>query len=187
MVFVLAMISQTDLNDINEKLALYFGVELDGRPRYRVVWANDQREKRCGEFNEFYGPLFLRTAFGVKEVPKYPQFKDRYILERLLFGPGLKEIIDSDKGIYEAIWWFVDKDGNYLPPNLQVCTIIIRHLEAPKEKRTEKDDIRDEDKARQKEIEYFTDYLNDVGPSVLFYPSETGKQGVFIDSTKQRK
>lgn len=178
-------LSDTDINKLNEDIALHFGC-VEGRPRYRVVWSGDQFEKRFGTYNEFYGPIFIRETTGVLEVPKYRDIPPRYVLERI-FWFNDKELVQAREGIYEAIWHFVDKNNNTLPPIYPVIAKIIRTLEGPVIKRTEKDDLADEEKKKELEVAYFTDYFDDIGQSSLFYKGETGAQGVFIDSTKVKK
>lgn len=97
-----------------------------GQPLVRLVWSDHQREVRFGEFNEFYGSIFIRTVKGAKEVSKYSWVQERWVLEcwippSLAYTPELPE---STQGSYEPIYIFQDKFGNALEPNLRVVELI---------------------------------------------------------------
>lgn len=111
------------------KILKNFGInQLDPKqPMFRLVWSEFQKENRLGEFNEYCGPIFIRTFTGVKEVPKYNYIKDRWILEQW-YPPAIsynKELPESRYGSYEPIYVFEDKDGNRLPLNQTVVEMII--------------------------------------------------------------
>ena len=103
------------------------GQTLTGKPRYKVVWSDDETELRISTFNEFSGDIFLRTFTGAKRVPKYPYVSSRWILEKFLppevaYSNSLPE---SSQGSYEPLFVFQDKDGNALPVVLPVLEIIV--------------------------------------------------------------
>lgn len=128
----------TDVEIINQRL-LSFGKTLNNRPKWRVVWSDDQLEKRTGIFNEFVTGIFIRTKVGTFEVPKYPYIKERWILERYVppeysYNP---EIPDSRNGSYEPLFPFEDGDGNPLPLNIKACEFIVRMAESPRSKMNE--------------------------------------------------
>jgi hypothetical protein len=118
----------SEVGEINKALAKY-GKMLDGKPIFRVIWADDLTEMRVGIFNEFYGSVFLRQSKGVQQVPKYSYIKERWVLERYSPNPN-PEVLNYDN--YEPVYCFRDKDGNYLPPLLKICTIIIDGIINPK-------------------------------------------------------
>lgn len=179
-------IAQKDLDNLNLNLLVFFGTE-EGKPRYIVVWANDEFEIRKGKRNIFYNDTFLREEVGVWRSHKYPMYKNRYVLERILFyvDPA-GELLDTEKGSYEAVYCYQTTEDKYLHPNWKITEIICKQLEAPKIKKTESDFLEEDRKKLEKEVEDFKEYLDDKGPSPLFYPGETGKQGVFIDSIKSK-
>src|SRR5215467_8595373 len=112
---------------INEYLRREYGIETTSdRPIYRVVWANDQFEKRKMKYTDSGIELL---APEVRTVPKYTQFKDTYILERLSYvdAPGMEEMTVNVIS-YEPIWSFVDNQLNPLPPRIDVCKIVIDAL-----------------------------------------------------------
>jgi len=113
------------VDTLNKRLTTLYGRNSDGRPVYRLVFSTSQVEKRRGEFEDYYGKIFLRRFVGVREVPKYPYCMDRWVLEILLpiYNP---EVFGSEVyGSYEPLWVFQDKDGNFLQPIwLAIETII---------------------------------------------------------------
>lgn len=115
---------------INKRLESDFGRFEDGRPIWRVVFADDQIEKRWVQHNEF-GVELLNPV--VRERPKYRQWAAGfYILERLVPVVGETDIVD--KTSYEPAWTFVDRNGNYLPPRFDVCKFIIESIYAQMDK-----------------------------------------------------
>ena len=113
------------INSLNRQLIDLFGIEtLTGRPMWRIVWSEDELEKRMINFTE--EGLILLTPV-VREVPKYRHYiRERYILERLVIIPDIqsKELPSSHLS-YEPMWTFMDGMGNYLPPNLEAAKFII--------------------------------------------------------------
>jgi hypothetical protein len=114
------------IEDINKKLLDEFGVELQcgNKPRFRVVFSEDQYEKRWTE----YSPEgFQLIEPIVVELPKYKQWiKSKYILERLIPIVGETDLVE--KTSYEPAWVFQDKNGNYLPPFFEGCRFVIEAL-----------------------------------------------------------
>jgi hypothetical protein len=97
-----------------------------GAPVFRVAYADDQYEMRAGTYNEFKGNLFVRTIYGVKKTPKYPQLKGIWILE-MWHEPNMlhSEEIKDHNG-YECLYAFRDRNFNPLPLNLKVVEIILK-------------------------------------------------------------
>lgn len=116
------------LDRINNWLRKEYGIETTSdRPIYRVVWANDQMEKRLMHYTD--SGIQLLTP-EVREVPKYRQtFRDTYVLERLSYidVPNHEEMTVNTIS-YEPIWSFVDNKLNPLPPRIDVCKIVIDAL-----------------------------------------------------------
>lgn len=171
-----------DVDSINEKLLLYYGRELDGRQRYRVVWSTTQLETRVGEFNEFYGDIFLRKFVGIKEVPKYPYDKDRWVIERLFYIKN-PEILAEKPGSYEPIYVLKGPTGEFLPLNWKVVDLVVNYAEKKPMGIHLTDSDFDEMEAKEKEADarYFEDVLDDQGRSKLF----AFENSVFVDSTRR--
>jgi hypothetical protein len=141
-----------------------WGTNPHGEPNVRLVWSNDARELRRGEFNEFYGDILLRTVEGVREVPKYSYIFERWVLERW-FSPdstaSLELPVSQYKGSHEPIYVFQDKWGNPLPLSLKVVELICSAMfNQPPTKQQIHDSIRDtlEGKDRAEQA-YFEDAL----------------------------
>lgn len=110
-----------DIDRINEWLDKEFGHDLLRRPHWRIVFTTGQLEKRKGIFADFYGHIFIREYYGVKEQPKYkyhPYWQDRWVLERLCFTPNPELVLDT-AGHYEPIYVFYDEKGQYLKPSMR--------------------------------------------------------------------
>lgn len=144
------------ISEINKKLKRQYGLDLDGQPRFRVVWTTDQIEKRIGTFEE---------GKKVIEVPKYSYCPDRYVMEMHtpLNSPEL-----ADKMGYEPLYVFQDGDGNYLPPLWIVAEIVAQNIINRKVKpRNEKQDMYEEELALQKEVKQNRQLLDDRGTTDL--------------------
>jgi len=114
------------IEDINKKLINEYGYELDGRPKFRIVFSEDQYEKRWIDFTDEGFPLLEKE---VREVPKYKQFiHQKYILERLV--PIISETDLIEKMSYEPCWVFQDKHQQYLPPFFDGCKLVIDSMYA---------------------------------------------------------
>lgn len=182
---ILPPLSQIELDNINLNLELYFGTE-EGKPKYRVSWANHQFEIRKATRAKFdmHGN-FLGVEEGILRVPKYSMFKNLYVLERILFYTDPSgELLDTENGVYESVYDFTDYHGKYVTPIWEKVKKICALLEAPKKKKTESDMYDEMIAKRDKDAEEIKDELDDKGPSPLFYPGETGKQGVFVSTTE---
>lgn len=112
---------------INDMLAREYGINTtDSRPIFRVVWANNEMEKRLMRYTDSGVELLTPE---IREVPKYRQWAaDRYILERLCYAEVLtKEDMELtvQNVRYEPLWSFVDNQLGYLPPNYAVAKLVI--------------------------------------------------------------
>ena len=117
------------VEEINSRLLSYFG-RFPGTnlPRFRVVKAWDEIEKRWVTHNEF-GVELIQPR--VAEVPKYRQWKNEtdYILELVVAVPegAVTDLVSYIN--YEPLWTFVDNQGKSLPPRFDVCRILIENME----------------------------------------------------------
>lgn len=110
---------------INQKLIEEYGTDIsDNRPKYRVVWSDDQYEKRITTHDD-HGNELIHPE--VRNLPKYKQYiRHRYILERLTVVLGETDLLE--KVVYEAVWTFQSKSGVYLPPWFEACRHIIENI-----------------------------------------------------------
>jgi len=114
------------IESINDKLLEEFGIELScgNQPRFRVVFSEDQYEKRLTNFTD---EGFELITPEVRLLPKYKQWvREKYILERLVPIVGETDLVS--KISYEPAWVFQDKHGNYLPPFFEGCKHIIESM-----------------------------------------------------------
>ena len=112
------------IEDINTKLLTEFGYELDGRAKFRIVFSEDEYEKRLTEYTNEGFELAIPE---IRLLPKYKQWiHQKYILERLVPIPENGEL--TEKVGYEPCWVFQDKHGNYLPPFFNGCKLIIESM-----------------------------------------------------------
>jgi hypothetical protein len=111
------------IDTLNNRLVNHFGKDSStGKPNFRIVWANDQLEKRL--VSEVGGIQLLYPE--VREVKKYPFWKDLYVLERLTVIPDEnKHELPTQKLSYETIWAYRDKDNNPLPPIWDATKLIV--------------------------------------------------------------
>lgn len=102
---------------LNQRLVDYFGY-FEGQPSWRVVFSDDQLEKRRGTYRDHTKEgLFLREVTEIREVPKYRQWiQHKWILERLTAVPEMCQDELLTRLSYEPIWVFEDKKGNPLDP-----------------------------------------------------------------------
>lgn len=109
------------IESINKSLLDEYGTEFGNSPKFRVVFSEDQYEKRLTNFTDEGLELIIPE---VRLLPKYKQhIRARYILERLIPIVGETDLVV--KVSYEPAWVFQDKDGKYLPPFYEGCQLII--------------------------------------------------------------
>ena len=126
------------VESINKQLKDLFGVDtITGLSIWRVVWSEDQFEKRLGTYDDYTkAGLYLRTVTEVREVPKYKQWiKERYVLEQLVLVPEInKDELPTQKMSYEPLWVFQTTSGAYLPPKVEACKLIADSVYAAMDK-----------------------------------------------------
>lgn len=111
--------------DINRHLVNYFGIDtVSGLPMFRVVYSEDQYEKRLTKYSD--GGIELLHA-EVRLLPKYKQWiQNKYLIERLVVVPDVNVAeLAAQKLSYEPIYVFEDAQGNYLPPKTNGCKFVI--------------------------------------------------------------
>lgn len=122
------------IGSINKQLKDLFGQDtVTGLPMYRVVFSEDQFEKRLGTYDDFTREgIYLRTVTEVRLAPKYQQWvHGKYLLERLTIIPDVNEDdLPTQRLSYECIHVFENFKGEALPPRVDVCKILIDSLHA---------------------------------------------------------
>lgn len=118
------------IETINAQLIDLYGIDtVTGKSMWRVVWSEDQLEKRLVDTLD--SGLILSKPV-VREVPKYrPYINEKYVLERLVVVPEINQKnLPVSKLSYEPMWTFMDAQGNYLPPRIDACQFIVDTLYA---------------------------------------------------------
>lgn len=117
------------LTTINQQLIDHFGLDTAStKPLFRIVWSNDQIEKR--KMDTLDSGIQLLTPV-VREVKKYSYLHDVYVLERLVVVPDFqREELADTKLSYEPLWVYVDAGGNPLPPKWEPTKLVIDTLYA---------------------------------------------------------
>ena len=124
-----------NLETINQSLRDHFGIDSDdSESMYRVVFSNDQYEKRETSYTDT-GVALLRPE--VRLLPKYPWIVDKYILEERCLVPdvNLKELAGLKKS-YEVLYAFADDRGRPIRPSFVACKFIIDSVRAAKGKKS---------------------------------------------------
>jgi len=113
---------------INQRLADNFGSTAD-KPNFRLVWADDEKELRVTLYQESGLQLLYPE---VRMMRKYPDIRERYVLERLIenFEPS---VLEDGKPIavliHQAIWTFEILNRNRqrvgVVPSYDACKFVV--------------------------------------------------------------
>ncbi len=110
---------------LNERLLNNYG-KFEFVPLWRVVYSDDQFEKRLSWFTDEGFQLLTPV---MKELPKYKQWiHNKYLLERAMPVPMINEQELTGKISYEPVWVFEDGHGNPLPPKWEVIQLVIHSV-----------------------------------------------------------
>lgn len=115
------------IESINQQLADKYGIDtISTLPIWRVVWVDDQFENRYDTYTDYSSEgLFIREVKEVRLVRRYNYIKHKYILERLAIVPDVNKAELLGKKIsYEGLFTFEDKQGNPLPPKMEICEFV---------------------------------------------------------------
>jgi len=176
------MLSTNELSNYNDSLLLKYGRIFD-RPKYRITWSTEAFEQRYVEGKEYIGNIYLRDVKAIKEMPKYPRDKDRYVLEILVEIPAaLKDELVGDRGLtYEPLYFFKKKE-QYIQPNWLLIDCIACFSHFPIVEAVDSL-VSQFIKADRKEYEECLDIINDELPDMAI--ALRRGHAAFIDSTKK--
>lgn len=113
------------IDSLNRQLVDLYGIDtITGKAMFRIVWSEDQYEKRLTKYTDEGLELLYPE---VRELPKYKQWvKEKYVLERLVLVPEVNVgELPTQKMSYEPLWVFHDRNGDYLPPRLDASKLVI--------------------------------------------------------------
>lgn len=115
------------IETLNKRLLQNYGLfNTTNQALWRIVWSEDQMEKRWTTHNDLGWELLQPE---VVERPKYRQWiKNKYILERLTAYPEFVERDVINRISYEPVWVFEDNKGNPLPPVWPAIYLIIEQV-----------------------------------------------------------
>jgi len=170
------------VRNINDWLKRKYGKDLLNRAFFRIIWSEDEIEKRAGTFENIQMGIYLGAFKGVKEVKKYanPIYKDRFILEKLIFGINNPEIWGDTyrEGTYEPIWVFRGPADTFQLPTIKTTDFVMRMLLGDKEKRNQKMEDSDDEAALASEIKDAEEALGEHGGEVASHlHTRTGSVG----------
>lgn len=131
------------IETLNKRLVDHFGLDSStGRAMYRIVWANDQLEKKLVTALDSGVQLLYPE---VREVKKYTYLKDLYVLERLVVVPyENQEELPTQKLSYEPLWAYCDDSRNPIPPLWEPTKFIVDTVHAALGKKSMRKYIDDE-------------------------------------------
>jgi hypothetical protein len=116
------------LEILNQRLVDYFGKDTNSdRPIFRIVWADDEVERRYTHHTDA-GIVLLFPE--VREVKKYSYLPHVFVLERLVIVPEEQQRELGVKTSYEPIWAYRDRNNNPLPPIWDATKLVIDSLYA---------------------------------------------------------
>lgn len=143
------------------------GLNIFGKPLYKLVWSSSELELRHGTFSEFHDDVFIREVKETRWTKKYWYIKDRWILERWIPAELCysSELPDTRQGSYEPIYTFEDGDRLYLAPNIKILDFIITQAEKPHHITKEElyNQLMDKEEKEVQDIMEAMDYRSDVG------------------------
>ena len=117
------------ITSLNQRLVDYFGLDTaSSNPMFKVVWADDQIEKRSIQYTDNGVELLYPI---VREVKKYSYLHNVWVLEQLVIVPDeQRDELAGVKVSYEPLWVYVDASGNSLPPKWEPTKLVIDTMRA---------------------------------------------------------
>lgn len=172
---------------LNQRLIDHYGIETASRrPIFRIVWADDQVEKRMMDTLDSGIQLLYPV---VREVKKYGYLRDVYVLERLVEVPEFQQEELADvKTSYEPVWAFKNERGEPVPPIWEPVKFIVDALYAALGKSSLRKYIDPEnEETRELRVEKLQEELFG-DESGLFGKTHPGShEGVVVPSNYERK
>lgn len=112
------------INTLNDRLIEHYGRDSDtNQPMFRIVWANDEVEKRKVDTLDSGVNLLFPE---VREVKKYPYLKNLFVLEQLVVVPDVNvDELPTTKLSYEPLWAFRDENNTYIRPIWEAAKFIV--------------------------------------------------------------
>ncbi len=177
-----------DIKSLNHQLIDLYGIDtLTGIPIWRIVFSEDQFEKRLGTYDDYSGSIYLRTVTEVRLVPKYRQWvHEKYVLERLVIVPEINSNdLPASKISYEPIFVFETKDGGYLPPRIDAAKFVIDTIYAAQYSNHNLAKYKDPESTQEESIELQRQRVDELveaifGDSTDIEEAVTRGEGIFV-------
>lgn len=169
------------IETLNSRLVEHYGIDSStSKAMFRIVWADDELEKRLVEESD-WGVRFLFPE--VREVKKYPYLKGFYVLERLVLVPDVNLAeLPSQKLSYEPIWTYRDKNNGPLPPIWSATKFVVDALYAALGKKSLRKYVDSEKnttpEGREQRIKDLQDEL--FGEETAISDAVNYKEGIFV-------
>lgn len=136
-----------DVEEMNVILKELGGTFQDGRPFWRISWADNEYEFRRGVFDTYHeetGIWLERKFHDALRVPKYQheEMRGKWILEKLHLDDN-PEVVNEGLYRYNSILIFQDGKKEYLRPRIDICQMAIyawrNQVEKPLRRLTDND------------------------------------------------
>jgi hypothetical protein len=180
-----------DLHLINRRLVEMYGTDFMNQPIYRVIWSEDQIEKRFSTFKDFLEGtnILLREVTEVREVRKYSYLEPQYVLEKLFWNQHNKEILNNDslepsRCTYEPMWCF-GYDGKVPKPVIwRAIELIILSINNPKKLTPSQLNDEELEQAKRDEL-LFMNILNEKIPNDSLHTAVKDGGAVMLGDIKR--
>jgi hypothetical protein len=170
-----------DIHLINRKLRDQYGIDVaSDLPKYRIVWSDDELEKRTGLFQDFVPGtnILIRSVYEMREVKKYNYLDPQYILEKLTPNVNNPEIMFGL--VYEPVWCFKEQRELIW----RAIDLLIRFSQHPYKPFTEKE-LENMDEAQRIEDEkIMARMLDELVPNDSFHSSVKDGDTIILSDTK---
>lgn len=155
------------LEQMNDKLKELYGSQLNGQANFRLVWSEDQYEKRLSTFSDYYGHIFLRSVREVRYCKKYSWIDRRFILEKLVPNITPEELPCDGPLTYCPIFVFENVQGIALTPNWRATNLLVQHLLYGKRSKLSLATMAEQyDAELEADKQFMLEYLNNEFPAV---------------------
>lgn len=174
----------SEVHEINRQLREHYGADANDRdsPIWRVVWSDDQIEKRYTDYDDHGNRLLFPK---VSELPKYQWIRERWILERLVLVPEINSNEMLGKKVsYECLYIFETQQGVYLPPNFNASKFVIDTIYAAQGKQSMRKYVDEavKDENRKARIDKLTEDL--FGNETMVGDALAYREGVSLTGPK---
>lgn len=183
-----------DIHIINRRLIERYSKDFLGQPIYRVIWSEDEIEKRFSTFEDYVPGtnILVRRVTEVREVKKYSYLKPQYVLEKMFVNHHNKEILNNktlapESCTYEPVWAFGhEKNGRARQPIWRAIELILMAVNNPKKLTpSEMNDV--EMKQALDDEKLMNNLLDEYIPNDALHSSIKDGDTVMLNDTQRNK